>query len=94
MLLRCRLNLTSIMICSFFRRTFLLKQYIHHSLSGLSPEERAAFAAAGPISADELASLPLPEKFIVTACNDLVTSVTDLLEKYNFGEAGRLVRLG
>jgi valyl-tRNA synthetase len=35
--------------------------------------------------------LPLPERYIVSKCHQLVAQVTDGLERYDFGDAGRLI---
>jgi len=39
----------------------------------------------------ELASLPLAERYIVSRCHELVTKVTQALEDYSFGDAGRQI---
>jgi valyl-tRNA synthetase len=43
------------------------------------------------MDADELAGLALPERHIVSKCHALVGAVTDGLEKYSLGDAGRQI---
>lgn len=46
----------------------------------------------GPMSAEELQSLPVPERFIVSRCHAVVAEVTALLEALSFAEAGKFTR--
>ena len=39
----------------------------------------------------ELLALPVPERYIVSRCHEVTARVTQLLESYSFGDAGRLV---
>ncbi len=39
----------------------------------------------------ELEKLPLAERFIVSRCHALAESVTNELERYSMGDAGRLI---
>ena len=39
----------------------------------------------------ELSELALPERYIVSKCHRLVESVTDGLERYSLGDAGRQI---
>ena len=39
----------------------------------------------------EMQTLPLPELYIVSACHQLIDKVTDALERYDLGDAGRQI---
>ena len=39
----------------------------------------------------EMHSLPLPELYIISACHQLIEKVTDSLERYDLGDAGRQI---
>jgi len=62
-------------------------------MSGIADDSalQAALVVHGPLSAEELIELPLPERFIVSKCHQLVAKVTLGLENYDFGDAGRLI---
>jgi len=48
------------------------------------------FAVRGPMTKEELESLPLAEKYIVSKAHDLVEKVTSALHQHKIGEAGSL----
>ena len=76
---------------NFANKLWNAGKYLQNALSKLSPEERESLAVAGPMAAAELAALPLAERFIVSRCHELTHRVTELLEAFNFGEAGRQI---
>ena len=43
------------------------------------------------MSCAELSALPLPERYIVSSCHQLVMRVTQALEAHSFGDAGRMI---
>jgi len=45
----------------------------------------------GPIGQRELATMSLPERYIISKCHQLVESVTSDIEKYQLGAAGSKV---
>ena len=57
-------------------------------MNDLGDEERAALAVEGPMSAETLAELPVPEQYIVSKLHELVESCTEGLEAYNMADAG------
>ena len=44
------------------------------------------------MSAAELSALPVAERYIVSRCHTLVEDVTEALEQYDFGDAGRQIQ--
>ena len=54
-------------------------------LKDLDPAERAALAVRGPMGAEEMAALPLPERWVVSRVHTLTANVTAQLEAYDFG---------
>merc|ERR1719201_613474 len=57
-------------------------------LQELRAEDRQALAVVGSMGAEELAALPLPERWVVSRVHGLVSEVTAQLEAYDFGPAG------
>jgi valyl-tRNA synthetase len=61
-----------------------------------SPREGADSAAStaqelavtGPMTPQELNALPVPERYIVSRCHEVVQEVTRLLEALSFSDAG------
>eukprot|EP00607_Mallomonas_marina_P011054 CAMPEP_0182423794 /NCGR_PEP_ID=MMETSP1167-20130531/9869_1 /TAXON_ID=2988 /ORGANISM="Mallomonas Sp, Strain CCMP3275" /LENGTH=935 /DNA_ID=CAMNT_0024603069 /DNA_START=286 /DNA_END=3093 /DNA_ORIENTATION=+ len=47
------------------------------------------FSVKAPITAEEIAQLALPERWVISQCHALAERSTILIEKYDFGEAGR-----
>jgi len=45
----------------------------------------------GPMAAAELAALPVPERYIVSRCHQLVERVTAGLEAYDTAETGSAI---
>jgi valyl-tRNA synthetase len=46
-------------------------------------------AVTGPMTQLELNALPVPERYIVSRCHEVVIEVTRLLEALSFSDAGR-----
>jgi hypothetical protein len=42
----------------------------------------------GPMTPQELNALPVPERYIVSRCHEVVIEVTRLLEALSFSDAG------
>ena len=61
------------------------------ALRSCEDDELAELAVDGPMTAEELAALPLPERWAVAQCHAMVDGVNAALVKYDFGEAGKLV---
>ena len=59
-----------------------------NALSGIDEDEKASLGVTGPLDKDELSSLALPERYIISKCHELVESVTSDIEKYQLGAAG------
>jgi len=59
-----------------------------NALSGIDDNEKASLGVTGPLDEDELSSLALPERYIISKCHELVESVTSDIEKYQLGAAG------
>jgi valyl-tRNA synthetase len=45
-------------------------------------------AVTGPMTPQELNALPVPERYIVSRCHEVVIEVTRLLEALSFSDAG------
>jgi len=60
-------------------------------LAGLSPEALASLRVSGPMGADELAAMPLPERYIVSRLHELARQVTENLEECVLGAAGSAI---
>ena len=76
---------------NFANKLWNAGKYLQNTLSTLSPEERQALAVTGPMSRADLDALPLAERYIVSRCHELVMKVTQALEDYDFGDAGRQI---
>lgn len=62
-----------------------------NALKGISDAEAEWLSVKGPITKEEFATLPLPERYIISKCHTLVASVTEQIENYQLGAAGSLV---
>ena len=62
-----------------------------NALKDVDEAEMALLAVNGPIQQEEFDKFSLPERYIVSKCHTLVTSVTEDLEKYQLGAAGSKV---
>ena len=62
-----------------------------NALKDADEDELASLSVTGPIGQRELATLPLPERYIISKCHQLVESVTRDIEKYQLGAAGSKV---
>ena len=57
----------------------------------LTEQEWSDLAVTGTMSEEEMNSLPLPERYIVSECHSLIAAVTHDIESYNLGSAGSKV---
>ncbi len=62
-----------------------------NALKDLEEDKLKSFGVTGPITQAEFDELSLPERYIVSECHSLVTSVTADIEKYQLGAAGSKV---
>ena len=62
-----------------------------NALRDVSEKEMAELGVNGPIGQEEFDTLPLPERYIVSKCHELVASVTKDIENYQLGAAGSKV---
>jgi len=76
---------------NFANKLWNTARFLNMGLADLSAEERQALAVTGPMSDDEIASLPLPERYIISRAHALATEVTSQLESYDFGPAGQSI---
>ena len=76
---------------NFANKLWNTARFIVLGLDGLSDAELTKLAVTGPMGADELADMPLPERHIISRCHGLVTDVTAQLESYDFGPAGQSI---
>ena len=76
---------------NFANKLWNAGKYLQNVLSSLSKDEVNSLAVDGPLTANELATVPLAEKYIISTCHNLINDVTNDLETYNFGEAGRRI---
>mmetsp|Transcript_25053 Transcript_25053/g.81002 ORF Transcript_25053/g.81002 Transcript_25053/m.81002 type:complete len:426 (+) Transcript_25053:105-1382(+) len=76
---------------NFANKLWNTARFLNMGLAELSPEDRQALAVRGPMAADEIASLPLPERYIISRAHALATEVTAQLQSYDFGPAGQSI---
>ena len=76
---------------NFANKLWNAGKYLQNVLAAVPAEGRAQLAVTGPMSAAEMAALPVAERYIVSRCHGLVTEVTASLEAYSFGDAGRQI---
>jgi len=76
---------------NFANKLWNAGRYLVGNLAGLDPEQKASLARSGPLTATELAALPVPERYIVSRCHELVEKVTAGLEAYEMSEVGFLI---
>jgi valyl-tRNA synthetase len=62
-----------------------------NALKDADEAEMKQLAVSGPITEEEFEVLSLPEKYIVSKCHELVSSVTSDIENYQLGAAGSKV---
>jgi valyl-tRNA synthetase len=62
-----------------------------NALKDVDEEEMKSLGVSGPIGKEEFDTLPLPERYIISKCHELVESVTEDIEKYQLGAAGSKV---
>ena len=75
---------------NFANKIWNMGRFVVANLEALTDEERAALAHT-TFDADALASLPLTERWIVSRIHQLIAEVTDHMEAFRFGEAGRAI---
>jgi valyl-tRNA synthetase len=76
---------------NFANKLWNTGRFIVLGLDGLEESEKAALAVRKPVSAAELAALPLPERWVISRCHQLVETVTAQLSNYDFGPAGTAI---
>lgn len=59
-----------------------------NALKDIGQADMVDYANTGPITADELRTMGLPERYIISKCHSLVASVTEDIENYQLGAAG------
>merc|ERR1711957_305682 len=59
-----------------------------NALKDADEDELASLVVTGPMGKGEFETLPLPERYIISKCHELVESVTSDIEKYQLGAAG------
>ena len=74
---------------NFINKLWNIGKFIAHRTSNLSDEERhEAFQGVDTLSREDISSFPLAEQFIVSRCHETIHQVTELIENYQFAEAG------
>ena len=68
-----------------------LGKYIQNVLVSTDDAERQKLMQNAAFNDLEMNTLPLPEQYIVSACHQLIEKVTDSLERYELGDAGRQI---
>jgi len=59
-----------------------------NALKDTNEEDLAKLSVGGPMGKEEFDALSLPERYIISKCHSLVSSVTDDIENYQLGSAG------
>jgi len=77
---------------NFANKLWNTGRFIVLGLDGLSADEKAVLAVRQPVSAEELAMLQLPERWVISRCHQLIGSVTSQLSTYDFGPAGQAIQ--
>eukprot|EP01041_Mallomonas_annulata_P007309 gene7309-14902_t len=60
------------------------------SSSTTTPVTNSVFSVRSPITMDEMSTMALPERWVISQCHALAIRSTELMENHDFGEAGRL----
>ena len=76
---------------NFANKLWNTARFLILGMKELSASERQALAVTAPMSAADMAVLPLPERWVVSRCHALVTDVTAQLLTYDFGPAGQSI---
>jgi len=76
---------------NFANKLWNTARFLVLGLQELEDTERQALAVSGPMDAEELAGLALPERWIVSRVHELVEQVTTQLSTYDFGPAGQAI---
>jgi len=76
---------------NFANKLWNAGKYLQNTLSGLSASDREQLVVTKSMTQAEIQSLPLAERYIVSRCHELVAKVTEALEAYSFGDAGRQI---
>ena len=77
---------------NFANKLWNAGKYLQMNLASLSDEERNALRVTGEMDAESISKLPLAERYIVSRCHELVMTVTESLENYSFGDAGKQIQ--
>lgn len=77
---------------NFANKLWNAGKYLQMNLASLSDEERNALRVTGEMDAESISKLPLAERYIVSRCHELVMTVTESLESYSFGDAGKQIQ--
>jgi len=76
---------------NFANKLWNAGKYLQNTLSTLTPAELGDLVVKKSMTKADMESLPLAERYIVSRCHDLVSKVTEALEAYAFGDAGRQI---
>ena len=77
---------------NFANKLWNAGKYLQMNLASLSEEEKHALRVVGEMDAESISKLPLAERYIVSRCHELVMTVTESLEIYSFGDAGKQIQ--
>jgi len=77
---------------NFANKLWNTGRFLVMGLQELSPEERSSLAIREPPTAEWIATLPLPERWVISRCNQLIATVTSQLSNYEFGPAGQAIQ--
>jgi valyl-tRNA synthetase len=76
---------------NFVNKLWNAGRYISLSLSQPSQEQERLLSVTRPLSAEQLAALPLAERYICSRCHEVAEEATTLLESFLLSEALRAV---
>mmetsp|Transcript_50255 Transcript_50255/g.108900 ORF Transcript_50255/g.108900 Transcript_50255/m.108900 type:complete len:1012 (-) Transcript_50255:422-3457(-) len=76
---------------NFANKLWNTARFILIGLDDMPADAKKALAVTSAIDKDELSTMPLPERWVVSRCHALVDEVTSQLKSYDFGPAGQAI---
>jgi valyl-tRNA synthetase len=77
---------------NFANKLWNTGRFIVMGMKDLPQEERSKFAVHKTFTSEEIAALPLPERWAISRCHQLIGTVTSQLKTYDFSPAGMAIQ--